>query len=86
MPNQKPVNLKWQTILCIIPFGWIFAYYEIQKLKMGVIIFAVTYGMSFVGSFVFPWPFSTIPMAVITLSIQIYYVRKWSREWNKKFE
>ncbi len=85
MVTHKPVSVNWQTVFMIIPYVWIYAFYRIEKLMMGIVLLVVTaivtalVGSMFFGLFyLFAW--------IISIGIPIYFIRKWSTEWNEKFE
>jgi len=84
--TQKPVSVNWQTIFMIIPYVWIYAFYRIEKLLMGIVLLVVTaivtalVASMFFGldGYLFAW--------LVSIGIPIYFIRKWSTEWNEKFQ
>ena len=85
MVNQKPVSVGWQTAFMIIPYAWIFAFYRIEKFRMGLVLFGVAIGLSIMIQLVLSPPYGIIATLVVTITLPIYFIRKWSREWNAKF-
>jgi hypothetical protein len=84
MVEQKPVNVNWQTLFCIIPYVWIWAFYRIEKLRMGIVI-AVGAGLASVAlGMLIPFPYGLLGNLVISIVIPIYFIRKWSIEWNDR--
>jgi hypothetical protein len=82
--EQKPVNVNWQTLFCIIPYVWIWAFYRIEKLRMGVLI-AIGAGLaSAAWGTLIPFPYGLLGNLVISIVLPIYFIRKWSREWNER--
>ena len=86
MVEQRPVNVGWQTIFMILPYIWIFAFYRIQKLRMGLVLLLITVGVTTAFQMILPFPYGLGSALVISIGIPIYFIRKWSREWNKKFQ
>jgi len=84
--EQKPVSVALQTILMFIPLVWIYAFYRIEKLSMGLFLLFVALAVSIVIQVVFPYPYGLILAYVPTFAIPIYIIRKWSKEWNEKFQ
>ena len=82
--EQKPVNVNWQTLFCILPYIWIFAFYRIEKLRMGIVIAIGTLAVSVTVSMLLPFPYGLFGNLVISIGIPIYFIRKWSREWNER--
>lgn len=82
--EQKPVNVNWQTLFCVIPYVWIWAFYRIEKLRMGILI-AVGAGLaSGAWSVIMPFPYGLLGNLVISIVFPIYFIRQWSREWNER--
>ena len=86
MVEQKPVNVTLQTILMFIPLVWIYAFYRIEKLSMGLFLLFVAIAASIVIQVVVPYPYGLILAYVPYFAIPIYTIRKWSKEWNEKFQ
>ncbi len=36
--KQERVSVNWQTLFCILPYIWIYAFYRIEKLRLGIVI------------------------------------------------
>ena len=86
MVAQRPVNVTIQTVLMFVPLVWIYAFYRIEKLNMGLFLLFVTIAISIVMQLTIPFPYGIILAYVPSFAIPIYYIRKWSIEWNKQFE
>ena len=96
MPANGPVDVKKQTIYAIIPGLDYRAVKQIDKWKRLTIIgFSIVIGVGFGGYGIAyllgQFNIVTISIVVIItvgvyLPIAAYLVRKWSIEWNKKFE
>jgi hypothetical protein len=84
--EQKPVDVTLQTVLMFVPLVWIYAFYRIEQFSNGVFLFFVALGASIVIQLVAPFPYGLIFAYVPTFAIPIYFIRRWSREWNKQFE
>ncbi len=96
MPADGPVDVNRQTIHAIIPGLDMRAAKQIDKSRrMTIIGFSIVIGVGFGGygiaylldQFILP---NLIIVATITAIIYFlcaaYLMRKWSKEWNKKFE
>ncbi len=84
MVEKKPVSIGTQTLFVILPYVWIYAFYRIEKLRMGIVLALVATGISLGPQMVFPFPYGLGTALIITIVLPIYFIRKWSREWNKK--
>lgn len=86
-PKEKGpdrVSLKSQIILALIPsfITQIIAFYKIRKLLNGIIIEVVIFFIALVIGMAVSWPFGMIFALPITVGIPVYYVRKWTIEFN----
>ena len=96
MPTKEPVNVNRQTIYAIIPGLDYRAAKQIDKLRRLTIIgFSIVIGVGFGGYGIAylldQYNIVTLAMVVLIvagvyLPIAAYLVRKWSIEWNKKFD
>ena len=96
MVEQKPVTIKWQIIFTFIPFLNLYAFYKIQKLRLFLCFFMpISITSRFVDA-----AFSTQMLTLTTLylsiiltilfsglaiGLSIWFVLKWSKQWNEKF-
>ena len=77
--------LKTQLILAVIPtfVTQLFAFYRIRKLTYGIIIeLAVFFADLFIQMSI-SWPFGMMIVLPISVLIPLYYIRKWTLEFNK---
>ena len=96
----KKVNVLWQCLATIlIPTG-IYAFKRINKLKDGIIIYAITLTLQFLMPistnymwYDFNYDLYLVTFAVFTLFsviasfiIPILYMNKWSKEYNAKLD
>ena len=84
-PNRDKVFLRTQLILALIPsfITQIIAFYRIRKLLNGIIMQIVIFFIDLIIQLVFSWPFGMVFALPITIGIPVYYVRKWTIEFNK---
>ena len=84
-PNRDKVFLRTQLILALIPsfITQIIAFYRIRKLLNGIIMEVIIFFIDLVIQLVFSWPFGMVFALPITIGIPVYYVRKWTIEFNK---
>jgi hypothetical protein len=77
--------LKTQMILAVIPtfVTQIFAFYRIRKLVYGVIIELIIFFVDLVIQMSISWPFGMIISLPISILIPLYFIRKWTLEFNK---
>ncbi len=96
MPTDGPVDVNRQTIHAIIPGLDCRAAKQIDKLKRLTIIgFSIVIGVGF-GGYGIAYLLdqynivTLVIVAIITVGVYLfssaYLVRKWSKEWNKKFQ
>ena len=86
--EKKPVSLKRQTIYALIPFLDLYAAYKIEKFRrFFVIILATSLPLSLaIRALILPFPYNFAIEIPIELAVAVYLIRKWSKEWNAKFE
>jgi predicted membrane channel-forming protein YqfA (hemolysin III family) len=93
MVKEKSVNVTLQMILVVIPYAWIWGFYRIRKLRKGlVLMFGISIAVAFFGFLVNVSTgndvreFTNLTFVVYLLSalVGIYFIRKWSIEWNLK--
>ena len=82
-PNEK--FLKIQMILAVIPtfVTQLFAFYRIRNLVYGIIIEVIIFFADLVIQMSISWPFGMIIVLPISILIPLYYIRKWTVDFNK---
>ena len=82
--SSKQIGLTGQTILAIIPslITQLIAFFRIKKYKEGVLISLGILGASIGVQMVLPFPFGLIGVFVITSTVSVRFVRRWTREYN----
>ena len=80
------IGLLGQTILAVIPsiVTQLIAFYRINQFKKGGLIELGLGGLSIGINMLLPWPYGLVVILVITIVIPVYYVRKWTEEFNAK--
>lgn len=83
--NQNDKFLKTQLILAVIPtfVTQLIAFYRIQKLINGIIIEVIIFFVDLVIQMSISWPFGMIISLPISILVPLYYIRKWTLEFNK---
>ena len=83
--NLQEKFLKTQLILAVIPtfVTQLFAFYRIRKLTYGIIIEVIIFFVDLMIQMSISWPFGMIIVLPISVLIPVYYVRKWTLEFNK---
>lgn len=81
--NEK--FLKTQMILAVIPtfVTQLIAFYRVQKLINGIIIEVIIFFVDLVIQMSISWPFGMIISLPISILVPLYYIRKWTLEFNK---
>jgi len=93
--EKKSVNVNLQTVLIFLPFVWIWGFYRIDKLRRGLgLMFGIGFAVLFAAVMVsvitgvdareftnWTWVFY-----IVSVLIGIYYMRKWSLDWNDRIE
>ncbi len=79
------VSLRSQIILALIPsfITQIIAFYRIRKLLNGIIMEIVIFFIALVIGKIISWPYGMVFALPVTIGIPVYYVRKWTLEFNK---
>ena len=77
--------LKTQLLLAVIPtfVTQLFAFYKIKKLTYGIIIEVTIFFVDLIIQMSISWPFGMMIVLPISVLIPVYYVRKWTLEFNK---
>ncbi len=77
--------LKIQMILAVIPtfVTQLIAFYRIKKLAYGIIIEIIIFFVDLVIQMSISWPFGMIIALPVSVLIPLYYVRKWTLEFNR---
>ena len=83
--DQNEKFLKTQMILAVIPtfVTQLFAFYRIRKLVYGIIIEVIIFFADLVIQMSVSWPFGMIIVLPISILIPLYYIRKWTVDFNK---
>ncbi len=82
--NPERVSFKSQMILALIPsfISQIIAFYRIRKLVYGIIIEVVVFFIDLIIQTTISWPVGMVMTLPVTIGIPIYYIRKWTVEFN----
>jgi len=83
--DSKQTFLRTQLILAIIPtfITQIIAFYRIRKLANGIILELIIFGIDLIIQLSIKWPFGMVIALPITIGVPVYYVRKWTVEFNR---
>ena len=79
------VGMRGQMILTIVPsfITQLIAFYRIRKLTKGLIIESIIFLVDLLIQTIIPWPFGVIFALPLTIGVPIYFVRKWTLEYNR---
>ncbi len=83
--DTERVSLKSQLALALIPsfISQIIAFYRIRKLLSGIVLEIVIFFIALIISLVISWPVGMIIALPITVGVPVYYIRKWTLEFNR---
>ena len=84
MVEKKPVNVNWQTLFAFIPIVWLWAFWRIEKLRLALLLLVGILAFQTVMAMLLPFPWGLGAQWAIQILPVIFFVRKWSREWNEK--
>lgn len=85
-PNDKAEKfLKTQLILAVVPtfVTQLLAFYRIRKLTYGIIIEVIIFFVDLVIQMSISWPFGMMIVLPISVLIPVYFIRKWTLEFNQ---
>ena len=82
MVALKRVNVGIQVIFCIIPYLWVYGFYRIEKLRMGLVIIVVTFVASIGIQMLLPYPYGLGTAYIFSIVLPTVFMIRWSREWN----
>ncbi len=74
-------------VLCVLlsPF-LIYMAWRMHKVRKALVIVTIDFAVYFVLDYYFPWPYNSITELGFSLPFIIYFVIKWSREWNSELD
>ena len=83
--GTERVSLKSQLVLALIPsfISQIIAFYRIRKLLYGIMMEIVIFFIALIINLVISWPVGMIIALPITVGVPVYYIRKWTLEFNR---
>jgi len=91
MVAKEKVDVALQTIFVILPIVEFWAYYRIEKLRLGILLFVGLIGISIgiiIGlQFFLPAPYVVVAYAgmyIPRIIVPIIAIRKWSKKWNEE--
>jgi len=94
--SMKRVNVNWQILFIFIPILNLWTLWRIKKMKKGLLVFLpinllVLYLLrKFVSvsasseDYAVIFGIFTLFVLIADLSLMVYLIEKWSKEWNKK--
>jgi len=79
------IGTRGQMILAIIPsfITQLIAFYRIRKFTKGLVIELIVFLIDTLVQTIIPWPFGVIFALPITVGVPVYFVRKWTLEYNR---
>jgi len=78
------INVRGQMILALIPsfITQLIAFYRIRKLSKGLVVELIIFLVDVLIQAIIPWPFGVIFALPLTVGVPVYFVRKWTLEYN----
>ena len=84
-PKSKEVSVGWQMLFAVIIFVNFWAAYRIQKLRRFLLLWLILqFGVGPLVTFFVRFPYSFVVYLAIHIPIVVYYMRKWSIQWNNQ--
>ena len=77
--------MRGQMILAIIPsfITQLIAFYRIRKFSKGLIVELIIFLSDAFVQMIIPWPFGMVFALPLTVGVPVYFVRKWTLEYNR---
>ena len=82
MGERHRVSIAVQVILCLIPIVWIYGFFRIEKLIAGILLLIGVAILAVVIQFLIPFEFGFALAWLVSFLVPIYYLVKWSNQWN----
>jgi uncharacterized membrane protein YvlD (DUF360 family) len=78
------IGMRGQMILAIMPsfVTQLIAFYRIRKFTKGLIVELIIFLVDAFVQTIIPWPFGMIFALPLTVGVPVYFVRKWTLEYN----
>lgn len=79
------IGIRGQMILTIIPsfVTQLIAFYRIKKFTKGLIIELIIFLADVLIQTIISWPFGVVFALPFTIGVPVYFVRKWTLEYNR---
>ena len=79
------IGMRGQMVLTIIPsfITQLMAFYRIRKFTKGLVIELGIFLVDLLIQTIIPWPFGVIFALPLTIGVPVYFVRKWTLEFNR---
>ena len=79
------IGIRSQMILAIIPsfVTQLIAFYRIRKFTKGLVIELILFLVDVLIQTIIPWPFGVVFALPFTVGVPVYFVRKWTLEYNR---
>lgn len=96
--RTKKVNLIFQILITLIPFGSLYAHYRIQKIRLGLLVNLISVVAFMIPVFLLPdyneplddqTTLYGIAMGlgiILWYALPYFFLIKWSHEWNKRID
>ena len=82
MGERHRVSIAVQVILCLIPIVWIYGFFRIEKLMAGILMLIGVVILTVVIQVLIPFDFGFAIAWLVSFLTPIYYIVKWSNQWN----
>ena len=76
--------MRGQMILAIVPsfVTQLIAFYRIRKFTKGLVMELIIFLSDILIQTIIQWPFGVIFALPLTVGVPVYFVRKWTLEYN----
>jgi hypothetical protein len=82
MGERERVSVAVQVILCFIPLVWLYGFFRIEKLLAGILMLIGVAIFAYLLQLFIPFYLGYALAWLVSFLFPIYYMVKWSQEWN----
>lgn len=80
---QKPVKTRSMMLISIVPFGWLYVFNKLHKLKIGIGLTVLFFVVAEITQLLLPQPFGLLTSIIVLGAIELTIVKKYCNEYNR---
>jgi len=84
MIQEKPVKTKLMMLLSLTGFGWLYVFYRVHRMKLGIALFILFISTPTFLQMILPYPFGIIISLTGLVTIELLVIRKVCNRYNKE--